>query len=1236
MPSISKIRFTNVVYEDGMKRYNDEIFKFDGYNGAILLENGGGKTVFIQTALQAIIPHTSLSARKIRQTLQLDNYPAHIAIEWILSENPRRYLVTCVSLFLTKDGLGSYRYVYPYQAGDRNGIEGIPFVRNDSNRPADRGEISDYYQQMSQQYMNAQTFSTIKDFQRHIEEQYHIIANEWESIVKINSTEGGVEAFFDECKQTSQLFDRLLIPTVESAIAGHDQNTFVDTFEKHRASFKLYKELKEQIEENKAIDEELNRYVLTYQGLYEEQQVYDQKKQQAKAVLNLIQNQEQDHKISLESIQSKMNDWEVKERYYLKKLLSFEIQREQLQFEALQKELNEYTNNLTVAKEDLSYATNSFYSLKYAELKKALKEEQDRLQILKNQLKTLDQDEDIHEIKGNLEDNSRELLGYFLHELEESQKRKHGLEIERKPIEENVKQYESQVKTLRNQLKEVNRIYDNNTGNMGSLSQQMNRIQKRILSNPDQESVKDLVKQWEERLVFLDDQMVQLKNDNKQLSEMMTEGKNQRESLVKQKEEKENERIKCLLEIKQAESAQEKVKEIVGALRTQWAAIDSIYLKQDSLTQQIHDTIHRLNKEKETCLHKERLARRFMDDYETQDLFFADPFIEKQVKQWGNQFHLLETGIQFIQSIEDSFSENIKNYPLWPMTLITTETERDELKRKIKNVDNELLFPVEVLTIEEARAIVQGENQNASLITPNHWHQNQNFTLFQQWKQTMKNRAEEATNARKELEAKVQVWNQVAEKLESFIREYPYEEYQSRKDYLAELIQNIQKLNTKQKEIQLQLFEWEDKLTTQKERIDTYRQEYNGLHGKAEAAYEYLHLNKEYLDLEKIQEQLVGQMKEYDRTIKNDELQISKLTDEKKHVEERERDENYYYQSLIEDEIYFEVKTVTPKYTNKSRTILKKEREELNFALRKVSSTRNEIQIQLDHSNKELNRVTKDLGEMVLIHGSLNEELVFPPNGKEQISYFREKMKDLEQVVEKEREQFTTSKEKTIRQEKVLEMAVDKFHESFPSEDPETFGASLSEVQDLLKVERKQLKNQQDFLLREQKRIGKESESIRAAFYELDRFEEAHHFKGPSVSASVLSELDIQDFTYERVAFVKNVTTQLKQGKEKVSKEWEIVERAKEAFKVFCKNKITNVKMREMARQGIESKESYKEVVEFQSHMQKRIQTAIKYNEASIINHDKQLEQFVTHINTHLRTISGELDLIPKKTKVKV
>jgi hypothetical protein len=1236
MPSISKIRFTNVVYEDGMKRYNDEIFKFDGYNGAILLENGGGKTVFIQTALQAIIPHTTLADRKIRQTLQLDNYPAHIAIEWILSENPRRYLVTCVSLFLTKDGLGSYRYVYPYQPGDRHSIEDIPFVRKDSNRPADRGEISDYYQQMSQQYMNAQTFPTIKEFQHHIEEQYHIIANEWDSIVKINSTEGGVEAFFDECKQTSQLFDRLLIPTVEGAIAGHDENTFADTFEKHRSSFKLYKELKEQIEENKAIEEELNRYVLTFEGLHEEQQAYEQIKKRAKAVLNLIHRQEQEHKEFLESIQLKLEDWETKDKHYLKRWISFEIQKEQFRFEKLQNELNEYASQLSIAKEDQHQASTQFYSLKYAELKKELKEEQDGFQSLKNQLDTLEQDEEIYEIKDRLDENSQEFLGYFLHELEESNKRKTGLKIEMQPIKENIQEYKKQEETARNQLKDVIRLYDNNDGNMGSKNQQMTRIQKRILSNPEQESVKDIVPQWEKRLVFLDEQRVQLINDNKQLAGIITDLKRQKEIVDKQKEDKEKALIKLQMEMEQTDSAHVKVKEILGTLRTQWAAIDSVYLKQDSITQQIHDHIQRLTKERDHYLYKERLAHRFMDDYGTQDLFFADPFIEKQVSLWGNQFHLLETGIQYIQSLEDSFTVNAKNYPLWPLTLITTEPEKEQLKQKIKNIDKELLFPIEVISIEQARAIVQGEIQNISLITPNHWMQNQDFTLFQQWKQTMKERADEATNARKEIEEKVNIWNHGAEKLASFLREYPYLEYQERKECLASLLQNIQELIAKQKEIQLKITDCEERLNTQKDRIETYGQEYNGLHGKVESAYEYLQLNKEYLELKKNQEQIMGQIKEFERTIKSFERQINRLADEINQLGEQERVENYHYHSLLEDDLYLEVKSITPKYTNKAKIILKKEREELHFALRKLSTTRNEIQIQLDHATKEIDRITTDMEEMVLDHGPLKEDLVFPLNGKEQIIYFREKMKELEKVVEEGTKHFNKWNEKKIKQEKVLEIAVDKFQELFPDEEPEKFNETLSDVQEKLKLEKNHLKEQHDFLLREQTRISKETESIKEAFYELDRFEEAHHFKGPSIAAHVLSDLEIQDFTYERIAFVKNVTAELKFGKDKVLKEWEKVDRAKELFKTFCKNKITNVKMREMARQGIESKQTYGEVVEFQTNMQKRIQTAIKYNEASIMDHDKQLEQFVTHINTHLRTIAGELEIIPKKTKVKV
>lgn len=1236
MPSISKIRFTNVVYEDGMKRYNDEIFKFDGYNGAVLLENGGGKTVFIQTALQAIIPHTNLSDRKIKQTLQLDNYPAHIAIEWILSDNPRRYLVTCVSLFLTKDGLGSYRYVYPYQAGDRHRIEEIPLVRKDSNRPADRGEISDYYQNMTQQYMNAQTFQTIKAFQDYIEEQYHIIANEWESIVKINSTEGGVEAFFDECKQTNQLFDRLLIPTVEGAIAGHYENTFADTFEKHRSSFKLYKELKEQIEENKAIEEELNRYVETYEGLHEHQQAYEQNKQLAKGVMNLILNQQQDREGDLQATEEKLLEWETAQLNHQKKELALNIQQEQSTLEKLDVERKEAEQQLNVGQEDLKDVRTNFYSLKLAELKQQHKEEEDRLHSFQHQLNTLDQNQGMEEIRDKLDENSQELMGYFSHEIEESTKRKQGLMIEKQPIINHIDEAKKQESELSNQLKQTQGSFDQHAGKIDYLKERIDGLKNRILSNPDQESVKDSAQQWEKRLVFLDNQIVQLKTDNKQREINIKEYKEEKEAVDNQKEEIDRAVIKITFEIQQIEQAQNKVRAVLSSLRSQWGNYDNIYLKQDSITQQIQDSIKRIENEREDRLYRERIAHRFLDDYGTQDLFFADPYLDKQIKQWSNQFDLLETGVQFIQSLEESIADEAVKYPLWPMTLITTETKQQQLKQKILHLSNHLQFPINVLTIEEARAIAKGEHHPSTPIVPNHWTENKHVAKFRDWKQTMREQAEKALEVRKEVEARLEKWNQGAEQLSAFLREYPFEDYQERKDSLKWRTQDLQECISEQKRLHMSIIKYEQELFNQKERIDSLEKEHQGLERRLEAAFEYLNLEKGHAKLKKSQDILTQQIAAFERSLRSNNRQIQRLQDEKERVEELVRNEQYHYNTLIDDPLYLKVKSFGAKYSSTAINVLKAEREELGFELRKLSSTRREIQLQLEHAQKEIIRIQKSMEELVLDYGPLNEEMPFPPYVKEQIATLRKKLKELDIFVEKVTKQYDGVNVKNLKQKEVVKLAVGQFKKEFQGEEPELFADSLSDVKVQLDEEKQGLREKHAFLSREQERFNKELTSIKDAYHELNRFEEAHHFIGPSIVATTLSENEVQIFTYDRLAFVKGVTSKLKQGKDNVSKEWSKVERTKETFKAFCKNKITNVKMQKMARDGIDSKRTYKEVIEFQIHMQKRIQTAIKYNEVSIMDHDKQLEQFVTHINSHLRTIAGELELIPKKTKVKV
>ncbi|WP_405751728.1 hypothetical protein [Anaerovibrio slackiae] len=145
MPSISKVRFTNVVYDNGNKRYIDSTFRFDGHNGILLLENGAGKTVFVQTLIQAVLPHKMVANRKIQETLQLSNNIAHIAVEWVLAEQPkRRYGLTAVSLFMNSNNeLASQRFALEY-AGDAFSLAKVPFTQQEAGRtrPASKEEMA--------------------------------------------------------------------------------------------------------------------------------------------------------------------------------------------------------------------------------------------------------------------------------------------------------------------------------------------------------------------------------------------------------------------------------------------------------------------------------------------------------------------------------------------------------------------------------------------------------------------------------------------------------------------------------------------------------------------------------------------------------------------------------------------------------------------------------------------------------------------------------------------------------------------------------------------------------------------------------------------------------------------------------------------------------------------------------------------------------------------------------------
>ena len=261
-----------------------------------LLENGGGKTVLVQALLQVVLPHAALAERKAKDTFSLENSPAHIAVEWIINEKPRRYALTVVTLFSSKEGLDSYKYVYEYESGDKNSLEGLPLVRQGSDgrlRPASKAEMYDYYLAMSRSSMNAHYFPSIREYQQYIEENFKIIISEWRSIARINSAEGEVEGFFEGCKTTAQLVDRLLIPIVEEAMAGSGSKDFVETFQKQREHFKKHRQLRERIEESQKVNSQIGHYVVPFASYHQAGQKMDNVRGQAKSLYRLALKEEQ-------------------------------------------------------------------------------------------------------------------------------------------------------------------------------------------------------------------------------------------------------------------------------------------------------------------------------------------------------------------------------------------------------------------------------------------------------------------------------------------------------------------------------------------------------------------------------------------------------------------------------------------------------------------------------------------------------------------------------------------------------------------------------------------------------------------------------------------------------------------------------------------------------------------------------------------------------------------------------
>ncbi|OAA91061.1 hypothetical protein [Clostridium ljungdahlii] len=1244
MPAISKIRFTNVIYENGEKRYNDDIFQFDGHNGAILLENGGGKTVFVQTAIQAILPHSDLAERKIKNTLMLENSAAHIAIEWILSERPRRYALTSVTLFMNKGAVDSLKYVYEYEEGDDNSIEKLPFVKESINgkmRPATKEEVGEYYSSMSQNRISANIFSTIKDYQEYIEKNFKIIPSEWRKIALINGAEGDVEAFFDACKTTGQLVDNLLIPTVEEALAGNGTKEFAETFEKQREHFKKYKQLKARIDESRLVEEHISSYVNVYKSYDEVNHSFIKIKEHTKALYKFAKKEDEINREKLDKnkedqllVAKEEEYWNQKEASYKLQLLKDEMLKAEKCFIEISDKYNKVLNDKEEKKKRLE-------NLRIAKYKQSIKIQREKIGFLKEQIDDLDKDEDIADITDKLELNSSELRGYYKEQEQKLDNEISVIDGQLKNIEKEIKDLEKEFNRSKDKKSELSASEAKLDGSINQLIKDMDKLEREMLDNQSKERVEEEFNKWQRRISDLENDIFEY---NKQVRMMEEEKQDLLQSIPAKREEltalnkgetELSEQFKNLNEIH--DNLLCRVKEF----RNSWFNFDSLYRKQNTILEQVENKLERLREEKENLIFDERLAHRWLDNYSESEFYTADPSIERYIRNWRNGFNYIESGTEYIQravkSTSESEEELNKNYPYWTMSIITSETEVEKLIDKISNHHDELSHPVIVMNEKEARDKAQQNTvlSEKNIVFPSMWNKNIVQKNFESWKNDISIKASEATELRRKKEEELRSCIELLRDVRDFYGKYPYEDYIEMKKKQRTLKDNIALVTGEidKKESRMVDIDEEGK------RISTAIVEAQGeehlLEQKILKAREY---SRKKNEKEKAEEQK-SRIKEELVLAKGENLKVErkiKLSQgAKEDIKERLNEVKTANFVLMADDLYKEVIGASVKYTSTSKAVLVQQRKSLKDVLEKKQKGREALEENMKNALEMKETLEKELDNLrKQTDFQPDEEMEFPIYGNEEIERLIGELQRLKKPLKNLKKDYDGAKTSYDKEKAVYEMEENRFYNKY--EKIIAFSIVLERVEFILKEELEGIVKKKKYFLEQQEVIEKEGRDINNSISKLQNYNFKYSYLSEEVEEAVLTEDIKNEFPYKRTGIVDEIIKNMEKT-EKLLKDRKLnTEDKKRDFINFCEGEIVDVKLKDMAVTGVQYKKSYEDITDWQNKMNERIMRTIEIAENDIREHDKEVQQFINHLHSYLVTMVQELKQIPKKTRIKI
>lgn len=1245
MPSISKLRLTNIQFEQGDKRFNDELFFFDGSNAAILLENGGGKTVLIQAVIQAMVPNGVLAGRKIRDTLDVTLAPAHIAVEWILRHEPRHYALTAVTFYMGRDGLEYLMYAYDYPEGDRQRIEALPLVRESGGgrRPATRDEIKEYYRKMTSASMNAKTFDTRERYQAYLEQQFQIVPSEWEAILKINGTEGGVERFFEGCKTTAQLVDRLLIPVVEQGLAGSGSKEFARMFDNQRRHFRDYLALNEQIKEHAEVRQRIRRIVEHYAALHRVETVYRERQGRAAGLYEYLRAESARVAGDLKALAAAEEEMARRREHGRRKGLSLEIAR-------LRRKLNEAEARLgdLGARKEAAAGRRRDYrgrleSLRLAGMQAEQRAKQEIRDSLREQLERLDHSPDVARLRRELTAVSGGLRYHY-------DRREADLERQRAETGRLRDEAAARLAALEDELEKAGsdlkglEIEEARTGeNIKGLRQQMREIERGILDDPSRAQVPEQMERWDRR-------SHEVAADLHTLFERLADSGRAKEDLEKELRRLNDLRPGIQQELTEAETSLRNIAEKEKELLARWHdlsptdhEINSLYLRPQTVAHRLEEETVRIENKRNDLLERERAARSRYDLYRAGQVFTADPALEKWAEHRQPDFPSLQLGVSLVglyleeytaRTVEDVYA----HYPLWPVTLVAAASDMARLRGQLENSSREWTHPIYLLSDREARRVLEGGDAGTlPPVTPAHWPEVSVPERFQAWLDGLGEVAEQATAERRYWDRRWQQWKALQGQIRDFGAAYDHERVYRP---LLEKRERAQKALQQCRRDALQTEEARDGMAQQirsdREKQRNLEDEQNMLSGRLQQGQKW----KQLADASARQTLLAEQLGPRIAALKAEAARIRREQKQLSAVIEQRRDElqgiSVGLAEMRAEEAYRETREAVAVPAEASFEQLRERRHVLQADLAGVQRDRGDLERRLKETGREIGRLEKRIDRQRDEYGELITPMgYFPANGEAEI----ERLIKLEKSARKEWDGLAARYQKQRDKVRALAVTIGVKVEAYPAPEAEimTFEeASLERAAAELKAERRALETEAARLAEQRAALTRLDAELKEVEKELDIAHGVHHFLSEEIPAIAPGPKDLQEYPYRRLRFCRTLVRALAAARDEVDGQRQTVDEQRKRFEDYCRRDIKDERTKQQALNGIQIKKHYAEIKEWAEHLQERIRAATTIAEESLRKLDGEVQHFINYLYTHLERICRELQTIPKMTAVKV